>query len=212
MDTQHLLDLRLRKHISEYRFMECQLEEMTFAMEAFADAFRDEFSVDIAAAARRQPTELKHTTVDASADADVSTETETTANEHDCEHGVDAEPVDKSGRMHDEPSRLVRRLYKKLALVLHPDKSGGYAVAFLAVEEAYRERDALKLLMIAAEAHISIEGIYTQGDDVSDSLSLIQGKISKIKSSIAWAWYDATEADRPRLRKTIVETLGRFRA
>lgn len=197
MDAQHLLDLRLKRHISEYRFMECQLEEMAFAMEAFGDAFRDEFRTDIASAASRR---LAVENADACRlQADATEEV----------HDLDPLPVHNAAK--GGASRFVRKLYHKLAVVLHPDKTGGSTAAFLAVEEAYREQNPLKLLMIAHDAHIPMNGLYTQEDDVSGSITLIKNKIAKIRASVAWAWYDAAEADRPQLRRSIVETLGRFR-
>lgn len=196
MDAQHLLDLRLKRLVSEYRFMECQLEEMTFAMDSFASKFREEFQTDIALAASRKLCVINLKEEFDGQDTDAET---------DCSKGH------ISSCSLDEPSRLARRLYKRLALILHPDKPSGSAPAFQAVEEAYRGQDSLKLVMLAHEAGIPVEGMFTEFDDVSSSITCIREKINKIKASVAWAWYDAEESTRPQLRRAIVETLGRCR-
>lgn len=67
------------------------------------------------------------------------------------------------------------------------------------------------MIVIAHDAGIPVEGMYAHGDDVSASTTGLRDKIARIKSSVAWVWYDALEADRPRLRQAIVETLGRFK-
>lgn len=184
MDAQHLMDLRLKRHISEYRFLESQWDEMSFAMKGFAESFQEEFHVDIALAAVR-------TTALTVPGGDIV---------------LSAEPIPHS----TNPSHLVRRLYRRLALVLHPDKPGGNSVAFLAVEQAYRAQDALKLLMIAVDAGISVDGMCTDDNDVSASMTLIRDRIFRIQMSIAWAWYNVSEAARPELRAMIVATLGKL--
>lgn len=190
MDAQNLMELRLRRQVSEYRFLECQLDEMSFVMKGFAEAFQEEFHVDIAMAAVR-------TTCLSGLGGEMESASEESAS-------VLNQTSSK------EPSPLVRKLYRRLALALHPDKPGGNSTAFLAVEQAYRVRDALKLLLIAADAGISMNGMYTEDDDVSTSMTMINERIFRIKMSIAWAWYNASEAERPGLRTLIVATLGKL--
>lgn len=224
MNTQqYLLQLRLKRHVSEYHFLECQLNEMTFAMDCFAEAFREEFHTDIASAAARSLTIHADTGMDTregggegKGEGEVPQEQDgvvkrTTAFNHQLQGGVTQVQTANNSVVPDDPRRLARRLYKRLALVMHPDKINGSAHAFLAVEQAYREGDALKLLSIATQGGVSIDGMYACDNDVANSMAMIKNKIANIKSSIAWAWYDATESDRPQLRILIVETLNRYR-
>lgn len=189
MSDQRMLELRLQRSISEYRYLECQLGEMKYAMECFADSFNRDFEADIIEAKKRRAAQS------------LDGASQPLVDQHDTNMA--------SSNTDDGPSRLARRVYKRLALVLHPDKPTGSLSAFRSLEEAYREKDTLKLLLIADTAKVTIIDMYTGADDMSASLGLIQTKVANIKASVAWAWYDAVESDRPALRIKIVDTLSK---
>lgn len=186
---QQLLDLRLKKFIAQYHYLESELCEMQFAFDGFNEEFKRDFKDAIESALGRAVEEAK------------------------IRHETDGQKGDSLEMQEDDdgtaPSDLAKRLYKKLAMVLHPDKPGGSDEAFKTAKDAYRKKDTLKLLLLAEEAGVPTDGMYSRKDDLSGSLKLLETKIESIKSSLAYTWYNAAEDERPTLREHITKILSR---
>lgn len=193
MANQHCLDLRLKTSISRYCYLEDELNETLYVLSCFNASFNNEFHDEILLASGR----ATHSDVlsQQSIALDIAMD------------GGMIEKNNTSTCASLESVRLARKMYKRLALALHPDKNGGHCEDFLLVEEAYRNLDTLKLFIIAKKKGLNIDGMYALGDELESSIVMMENKLTSIKHSIVWAWYIASEDNKPLIRKQIASTL-----
>lgn len=171
-----------KKYVSEYRYLVDELDYSRARFGNYNDKFKNDFATDIAenikARAKVQPIPTENPSVD------VATE--------------ETEEI--------TVPRL-RRLYRRLILICHPDKTNGDSATFHKVEQAYKRGDAIGLLDAARQLNIEMDD---KNDDEMDmtaamrrSIAIMRKDIERLTSSLAWVWCTATEEDRPRLRNVI---------
>lgn len=87
---------------------------------------------------------------------------------------------------------LCRSLYKRLALVHHPDKSDNKddSTKFQLVEAAYTKKDTIALISLCNQSGIEIDDILDETEIASIENDLIKKKkeMKQMKESIVWEW------------------------
>lgn len=175
-----LLDLRLKKYIYHYSFLESELAETQHMFDDYNKQFKLDFKDAIAAAMQKHSYNLKQ---------EVTQE----------------EPPDTSG----PGMSLLNKIFRKIALKVHPDKSGTTSSGlFCKLEEHYRDQDVLKLMLLAAETDTKIDGIVSDDFIAFDTnITKLQDKIEKIKGSLAWTWCTAADEQRQALRASMLNLI-----
>lgn len=107
---------------------------------------------------------------------------------------------DKPGEESEKPSKpsqpeRIKKVYKKLSTVVHPDK-GGSSEEFFKVKNAYNEGDILELFATAAKYNIIFE--HEPEDEVllEGSIVKISDKISSHKNSLAYNFFNGPKEKR----------------
>lgn len=174
-----LLDLRLKKYIYHYSFLESELAETQHMFDEFNKQFKLDFRDAIAGAIQQHS--------------------------HTIKQDVNQEPHDSSG----PGMNLLNKIFRKIALKVHPDKSGTqFAGLFCKLEEHYRDQDVLKLMLLAAETDTKIDGILPEDFIAFDTnLTKLQDKIEKIKGSLAWTWCTAADEQKQALRASMLNLI-----
>lgn len=95
-------------------------------------------------------------------------------------------PEDKKKKI--PPSDKIKKLYRKLAPKVHPDK-GGDQEEFNDVKEHYEDKDLLGLLNYASKYDIEVDIDEDDSELMEQSCSKISGKIKFLKNSIIWNFY-----------------------
>lgn len=173
-----------KKYLSEYRYL---VDELVYSRALFDDynkIFKKDFASDIADNIKARGKTHKVSTDPSSIDV--------TPNETEKEHSMP----------------LLKRLYKRLVLLCHPDKTSGDSMIFQKVEHAYRKGDVIGLLDTARSLNIDIYDDMTEKDvdltaAMKRSIMIMKNDIDQITQSLAWVWCTATAGDRPRLRVII---------
>jgi hypothetical protein len=81
----------------------------------------------------------------------------------------------------------MKKLFKKLATILHPDR-GGSDEDFYKINEAYDEGDLVTLLKYAKEYGIEYEFDTSDSEIFEENLSKIELEINRMKGTLAWVW------------------------
>ena len=172
---QKLYDMKLKQYFAEYEYLELELTTTMYQFEIYRKKFVEEFYGGNIPIEEIKP----------KPETDTSIEETVTA------------PV-------QEPSPILKKMYKVLSLKTHPDKTGGDDRIFVAVKKAYNEGNIFKLLNIATKLNIELEDI------TKDRLELYELKIKETREQIeqykkrtAWVWAFANDEIKALIRKTL---------
>ena len=182
----NLLELRLKKYIHHYSFLESELAETQHMFADYNKQFKLDFKDAIETALKKHFSK---------------------GNSHECqrEDPLPEHPLKAPG------VHLLNKLFRKIALKVHPDKSNSISPEiFCQLEEHYRNQDLLKLLLLAAETDTDIDRSCIVSEDFlafETNIAKLQDKIDKIRNSLAWTWCTAADNEKPMLRASMLNLI-----
>ena len=115
----------------------------------------------------------------------------------------------------DHPA-WIKKLYRKIISMIHPDKTGGlqiphlinlYSEWYLITVEAYENTDYNNIIMIADNLAIPIEKDIID-KDMQKGINEKKLIIHNIKSTLGYTWYHTSEKKRDADFKVILKQLG----
>lgn len=178
-----LLELRLKKYINHYSFLESSLAETQHIFAEYNKQFKVDFKDAIESALQKHSSK---------------------ANSHDFQHLPEISPKAPG-------VNLLNKLFRKIALRVHPDKSKDVSPEiFCKLEEYYRDQNLLKLLLLAAETGTAVDQSCLVSEDFiafETNIANLQDKIDKIKNSLAWTWCTAAVNEKPKLRASMLNLI-----
>ena len=109
---------------------------------------------------------------------------------------------------YDLPEDEINIIYKKLAVVTHPDKKTGDKNKFQMVKDAKDRRDWFELMNYADELNVDMkEHKKHEKEFIEKSIKDIDGKVKHVKNTYAWVWYHGDTSYRERIKDTIIKDL-----
>ena len=183
-ELMSLLELRLKKYIHQYSFLESELAETQHMFVEYNKQFKIDFKEAISAALQKHSSSV-------------------ISNEF---------PQQQPEIAPKTPGiNLLNKLFRKIALKVHPDKSKDVSPEiFCKLEQHYRDQDLLKLLLLAAETGTPVDGNCLDSEDFNafeTNIIKLQDKIDKIKNSLAWTWCTAADNEKPMLRVSMLNLI-----
>lgn len=114
---------------------------------------------------------------------------------------------DLEAKEDEERDPMFKNLFRKIVVKCHPDKVTGdteYVSSMRGMYEkaikANEEYDWAALIVLAGKAEIVLGPEYSEKlDEVKKSAEKVADTINKIKGSIAWQWYYASEDLKPKI-------------
>ena len=100
-----------------------------------------------------------------------------------------------------------KKVYRKVANKLHPDKKGGDLEKFKLANQANKNKDFGALLEMADELEIDIELSNELIDEMTKQCKAVVNNITKMKTTLAWTWAHSKEQERESLRLYVLETI-----
>lgn len=206
MDTE-LLKLKIKKYLSQYEYLVNEYEETQYLFEKYKKIFYSECPQNL-----------------------INNNNNEKNNKEDLNNNkpeylqdkIDTE-IDKDSNKDSYILKIVSKVYKKLCLKTHPDKSPLYNKEFEEISKAYNKKDFLKLLLLSRKLNIDIDYILNEhhnnrdentmmsnndSNDCNDyteifeeSIRNINEKISNIKTTLAWNWALSNDDQKNQLRE-----------
>ena len=100
-----------------------------------------------------------------------------------------------------------KKVYRKVANKLHPDKKGGDLEKFKLANQANKNKDFGALLEMADELEIDFELSNELIDEMTKQCTAVIQNITQMKTTTAWTWAHSRENERESLRLYIMETI-----
>ena len=101
----------------------------------------------------------------------------------------------------------MKKVYRKVANKVHPDKKGGDKEKFQIASKANKNKDFGALLEMADELEIDIELSNELIDEMTKQCTAVIQNITNMKTTTAWTWAHSKPQERESLRLYILETL-----
>ena len=100
-------------------------------------------------------------------------------------------------------SKNLKKLYKKIALSTHPDKSKESDIDFSDVKHAYSTGTISLLMYYAFKKNILVTIDNSDSETIDKELNDVEIQIQDIKESVCWKWYNGNE----RMKNVIVNKI-----
>ena len=131
------------------------------------------------------------------------------------ERALDEEPPapeeDGEEEEEEETNPILQKLYRSIARVAHPDicKDEEIAEKFKEAAAAYADGDWVSLLVIAEDVGVDIPDLPPETlAKIEQSIGELGAQIEQFRSSIAYAWGEATDEEREMMRLNIWQIFG----
>jgi hypothetical protein len=90
----------------------------------------------------------------------------------------------------------IKKLYRKIVELTHPDKAEDQEDIFREATRAYKEENLAMLLEIASELRIKISELSDESMElVEENIQDLQIKVDELKQSTAWVWYNCKSSE-----------------
>lgn len=212
MRDQEVKRLELDKFVSKRRYLDTELELTELQFKIYNRAFSQEFACEISEAETRRNKAsgtksnegTQQTAVQKAFQSDAAPDVTEGLTRDNFEAGRDMEyePQRTQQTDTDETDMIAKyfgKLYKRLALMYHPDKPGGDERIFRQLSEAMADEDYLKLLTLAKDSKLSLDVNSLHHAELSRRLQTniekTESKIDRYKRTVAWVWGEAVETD-----------------
>ena len=96
----------------------------------------------------------------------------------------------------------IKTIYKKLSLLIHPDRKGGSAEEFKELNKYYKEKDINKIILLASNIGIDVEKLLSETggsinwDQLENENNELLHKIETIKKTLAWVYYHSDDQQK----------------
>ena len=107
----------------------------------------------------------------------------------------------------DVSEDTMKKVYRKVANKVHPDKKGGDEEMFKIAAKANKNKDFGALLEMADELEIDIELSNELINEMTKQCTAVIQNITSMKTTTAWTWAHSKPQERESLRLYILETL-----
>jgi len=107
----------------------------------------------------------------------------------------------------DVSEDIMKKVYRKVANKIHPDKKGGDKEKFQVAAKANKNKDFGALLEMADELEIDIELSNELIDEMTKQCNAVVNNINTIKTTTAWTWAHCQPQEREGLRQYILATI-----
>ena len=186
--NSELIKIKLKKYISQYEYLNDEYTETMFLFNEYKIKFYNTF-----------PDTIKKTEpIEEPVKESIEEHVEEPIEEH-VEEPIKEQVEESIKKPVEESVKIIDKLYKSLSLKTHPDKNKNSGSDFITLNEAYKNKDIIKLLIMAKQYNIEIEII--DFTIFEKSINDLNGKIKTIKTTLAWKWEFADENDRNQYRE-----------
>ena len=107
----------------------------------------------------------------------------------------------------EEKPEKVKKLYRKLSTILHPDKGGSDEV-FNDLKQFYESKNILELLKLAADYNIGYDLDEEDQELIEKSCHSLSDKIENVQSTLSWTYFTGDKRKKLYVIKMVESELG----
>ena len=183
MSNSDLSALRIRRMILEFKYLDCELNEVTNISEDYVKRFISELIPE---------------------DINLFEPEET-------DEEIKEELLEEEKELEDMNSGILNKLYRKITRKTHPDRCDDEKLheIFKDATTAYKKKHLPKIMSIAEELNIEIPSL-TENDIkmINTNCSLLRRKIDNVKQQVSWRWCTAqNEGQKNEIKKWVKDQL-----
>jgi hypothetical protein len=93
----------------------------------------------------------------------------------------------------EKKSNSIKKLYKKLSQVVHPDVSKGTSDDFLLLNESYQQNNLFELVLMANKYNVDHDITDADLGMFTSHIEHLEREIYRMKNTLAWAWGSGKE-------------------
>ena len=127
-------------------------------------------------------------------------------------HELDDEEYDEEDEKINAPpkNKDLKKLYRKIASKIHPDKENGNGPLFQEAAQAYREDNLARLLEIAGNENIEITELSQESLVLLEkNIETISEEIFTLRQTAGWRWHHAkTDEERNAIMSMVLSIKG----
>ena len=128
----------------------------------------------------------------------------------DEDHNEDEEDEEDEETNTPPKNKDLKKLYRKIASKIHPDKENGNGPLFQEAVQAYREDNLARLLEIAGNENIEITELSQESLVLLEkNIETISEEILTLRQTAGWRWHHAkTDEERNAIMSLVLSTRG----
>lgn len=116
-------------------------------------------------------------------------------------------PTEEEETVKEEKPEKVKKLYRKLSTILHPDKGGSDEI-FNDLKQFYESKNIIELLKLAADYNISYDLDLEDQDLIEKSCYSLSDKINNVQSTLSWTYFTGDKKKKLYVLKMVESELG----
>lgn len=116
-------------------------------------------------------------------------------------------PREEEETKKEEKPEKVKKLYRKLSTILHPDKGGSDEV-FNNLKQFYESKNILELLKLAADYNIGYDLDEEDQQLIEKSCHSLSDNIENVQSTLSWTYFTGDKRKKLYVIKMVESELG----
>jgi hypothetical protein len=196
MSNIDLFNIKLKRYLTQYDYLETLLEETKILFEEYNQKFLQEYY-----------TEEEQNKLAQKKEQEKNNNPKYNVQNHLEDNNIPDEPNEPNEieaeefQIDDIDDLILKKLYKKLSLKTHPDKTKDKGDYFKKINLAYKKKNIVILVRIAKELGIDISDIIIQQSNsiisnFDKNIQNLEKQIHDLKHTVAWHWAHASEQEK----------------
>lgn len=207
MSNADLFNIKLKRYLTQYDYLETLLEETKILFEEYNQKFLQEYYDEEEQKKLAQKKEQEKTTNPKyNINVENVEKSENVENSENTENIKDEIGMDEDIYIDDIDDIVLKKLYKRLSLKTHPDKTKGKGDYFKKINIAHKKKDIINLVRIAKELNIDISDLIVEQSNsiisnFDKNIQSIEKEIYDLKHTVAWHWAHASPEEKQQYKE-----------
>lgn len=116
-------------------------------------------------------------------------------------------PDDEEEKVREVKPEKLKKLYRKLSTILHPDK-GGSPETFNELKQFYESQNVIELFKLASDNNIDVELEEEDRELIENSCMDISKKIQNVQSTLSWLYFTGDKRKKLQVIQMVEHELG----
>lgn len=200
MSNIDLFNIKLKRYLIQYDYLETLLEETKILFEEYNQQFLKEYYNE---EEQKKLAEKKEN--EKANNPKFNIDNENNINEPNLDEDISIHDNDNIN-INDVDDVILKKIYKRLSLKTHPDKTKDKGDYFKKINVAHKKKDIIILVRIAKELNIDISDIVVDQSNTiistfDKNIQTLEKEIHDLKHTVAWHWAHASEEEKQQYKE-----------